>query len=46
MEQNQIQQPPVFNQPTGQPQPNPQYQPQVQARPMMEPVTAVKTCFK
>ena len=43
MEQNQPQ-PPVFNQPQ---QPAaPQYQPRVTAQPMMDPVTAVKTCFK
>ena len=46
MEQNQNQQPPMFNQPTGQIQPNPQYQPQVQGRPMMEPMESIKTCFK
>jgi uncharacterized membrane protein YhaH (DUF805 family) len=46
MEQNQQPQPPVFN-PQGQAQqPAPQYQPQVSASPMMDPVTAVKTCFK
>ena len=44
MEQNQPQ-PPVFNQPQAQ-QPAPQYQPRVTAQPMMDPVTAVKTCFK
>lgn len=44
MEQNQPQ-PPVFNQPQA-PQPAPQYQPRVTASPMMDPVTAVKTCFK
>ncbi len=44
MEQNQQPQPPVFNQPE---QPaGPQYQPYVTAQPMMDPVTAVKTCFK
>lgn len=44
MEQNQPQ-PPVFN-PQQQPQqPAPQYQPHVSASPMMDPVTAVKTCF-
>lgn len=44
MEQNQPQ-PPVFN-PQQQPQqPAPQYQPRVSASPMMDPVTAVKTCF-
>lgn len=43
MEQNNQTQPPVFNQP----QPSePQYQPRVTASPMMDPVTAVKTCFK
>lgn len=46
MEQNQQSQPPVFN-PQGQAQqPAPQYQPRVTASPMMDPVTAVKTCFK
>ena len=45
MEQNQQPQPPVFNQPQA-PQPAPQYQPRVTASPMMDPVTAVKTCFK
>ena len=44
MEQNQPQ-PPVFNQPQT-PTPAPQYQPRVTAQPMMDPVTAVKTCFK
>ena len=44
-QQNQQPQPPVFNQPQG-PQPMPQYQPRVTASPMMDPVTAVKTCFK
>lgn len=44
MEQNQQPQPPVFNQPQ---QPAaPQYQPRVTAQPMMDPVTAVKTCLK
>ena len=46
MEQNQNQQPqpPVFNQPQ---QPAaPHYQPHVTAQPMMDPVTAVKTCLK
>lgn len=43
MEQNNQSQPPVFNQPQ---QPAPQYQPRVTASPMMDPVTAVKTCFK
>ena len=43
-QQNQQPQPPVFNQPQ---QPAaPQYQPRVTASPMMDPVTAVKTCFK
>ena len=47
MEQNQQPQPPVFNQPQPAPQqPAPQYQPRVTASPMMDPVTAVKTCFK
>lgn len=47
MEQNQQVQPPVFNQPQQAPQqPAPQYQPRVTASPMMDPVTAVKTCFK
>lgn len=46
MEQNQQSQPPVFK-PQGQaPQPAPQYQPRVTASPMMDPVTAIKTCFK
>lgn len=44
-QQNQQPQPPVFNQPQA-PQPAPQYQPRVTASPMMDPVTAVKTCFK
>lgn len=44
MEQNQQPQPPVFNQPQ-QPAAS-QYQPRVTAQPMMDPVTAVKTCFK
>ena len=45
-QQNQQSQPPVFN-PQGQaPQPAPQYQPHVTASPIMDPVTAVKTCFK
>lgn len=43
MEQQNQPQPPVFNQPQ---QPMPQYQPRVEARPMLDPVTAVKTCFK
>lgn len=43
-QQNQQPQPPVFNQPQ---QPAaPQYQPRVTASPMMDPVTAVKTCLK
>ena len=47
MEQNQQPLPPVFNQPQQAPQqPAPQYQPSVTATPMMDPVTAVKTCFK
>jgi uncharacterized membrane protein YhaH (DUF805 family) len=48
MEQNQNPQPPVFNQPQAQPQPqpNPQYQPYVAPSPMLEPVEAVKTCFR
>lgn len=46
MEQNQQPQPPVFNQPQPAPQPAPQYQPRVTATPMMEPVMAVKTCFR
>ena len=47
MEQNQQPLPPVFNQPQQAPQqPAPQYQPRVTATPMMDPVTAVKTCFK
>ena len=45
MEQNQQPQPPVFNQPQVS-QPAPQYQPRVTASPMMDPFTAVKTCFK
>ena len=45
MDQNQQPQPPVFKQPQAQ-QPAPQYQPRVTASPMMDPVTAVKTCFK
>ncbi len=45
-QQNQHPQPPVFN-PQGQVhQPAPQYQPRVTASPMMDPVTAVKTCFR
>ncbi len=46
MEQNQNPQPPMFNQPSGQPQPNQQYQPMVRPVPMMEPVEAVKTCLR
>jgi uncharacterized membrane protein YhaH (DUF805 family) len=47
MEQNQQPLPPVFNQPQPSPQPQaPQYQPRVQATPMMDPITAIKTCFK
>ncbi len=43
-QQNQQPQPPEFNQPQ---QPAaPQYQPRVFASPIMDPVTAVKTCFK
>ncbi len=45
-QQNQQPQPPVFNQPQAPQQPMPQYQPRVQAMPMMDPVTAVTTCFK
>ena len=45
MEQNQPL-PPVFNQPQAPQQPAPQYQPRVTASPMMDPVTAVITCFK
>ena len=46
-QQNQQPQPPVFNQPQApQYQPDPQYQPRVTASPMMDPVTAMKTCFK
>lgn len=40
-QQNQQPQPPVFIQP-----PSPQFQPRVTASPMMDPVTAVTTCFK
>ena len=43
MEQQNQPQPPVFNQPQ---QPMPQYQPRVETSPMLDPVTAVKTCFK
>ena len=46
MEQNQNQQPPVFNPEQPARQPAPQYQPRVTPRPMMEPVEAVKTCLK
>ena len=46
MEQNQNQQPPVFNPQEPVQQPAQQYQPRVAARPMMEPVEAVRTCFK
>lgn len=46
MEQNQQPQPPVFNPQQPPQQPAPQYQPHVSAKPMMEPVEAVKTCFK
>lgn len=46
MEQNQPIQPPVFNPQTPQQPYGPQYQPRVTASPMMDPVTAVKTCFK
>ena len=45
MEQNQQPQPPVFNQPQIQPPAQP-YQPRVTVSPMMDPITAVKTCFK
>lgn len=45
MEQNQQQQPPVFNPQPAQ-QPAPQYQPRVEAKPIMDPVEAVKTCLK
>ena len=45
-QQNQQSQPPVFNQPQQpMPQQMPQYQPRVTASPMMDLVTAVKTCF-
>ena len=40
-QQNQQPQPPVFIQP-----PSQQFQPRVTASPMMDPVTAVTTCFK
>lgn len=46
MEQNQQPQPPVFNQPREFQPAAPQYQPRVTPSPMMDPVTAVKTCFK
>ena len=47
MEQNQQQQPPVFNQPQQQMPPQmPQYQPRVTARPQMGFLEAVKTCLK
>ena len=46
MEQNQQLQPPVFNQPREFQPAAPQYQPRVTPSPMMDPVTAVKTCFK
>ena len=46
MEQNQQPQPPVFNPQQPAQQPVPQYQPRVFAKPMMDPVTAVKTCLK
>ena len=42
-QQNQQSQPPVFKMPQ---QPAPQFQPRVTASPMMDPITAVKTCFK
>lgn len=45
MEQQNQPQPPVFNQPQQPQGPDPQYQPRVTASPMMDPVTAVKTCF-
>ena len=46
MEENQQIQPPVFN-PQAPQQPSvPQYHPRVTARPMMDPIEAVKTCFK
>ena len=45
-QQNQQQQPPVFNQPQQAPQPAQPYQPRVTSTPMMDPVTAVKTCLK
>ncbi len=44
MEQNYQPQPPEFNRPL--PPAAPQYQPRVTASPMMDPVTAIKTCFK
>lgn len=46
MEQNQQSQPPVFNPQQPPQQPAPQYQPHVKAKPMLDPVEAVKTCFK
>lgn len=46
MEQQNQPQPPVFNQPQQTQGPAQQYQPHVTASPMMDPVTAVKTCFK
>ena len=46
MEQNQQPQPPVFNPQQPAQQPSQQFQPRVKAKPMMEPVTAVKTCLK
>ena len=46
MEQNQQPQPPVFNPQQPAQQPSQQYQPRGMAKPMMEPVTAVKTCLK
>ena len=42
-QQNQQSQPPVFKMPQ---QPAPQFQPRVTASPMMDPITAVKTCFR
>lgn len=42
MEQNNQSQPPVFHPQ----QAAPQYQPRVTATPMMDPIAAVKTCFK
>lgn len=46
MEQNQQPQPPVFNPQQPPQQPAPQYQPYVTAKPMLDPIEAVKTCFK